>query len=160
MLKQTQLDYCLCSTLKLAEKIPEKLPEFCRHFLSVCQNRNISQTKNRVSLNFRNKACKDSWWAAGEHRLPGPLAPKQPHHTTSPLPGTAATPAPAASRPTGFLEVAGPSSLSCEPKSCTARLAFQLSSRKSETFENSAYAQALKPWETLLWASRDSLWHK
>lgn len=118
-----------------------------RAFLSVCQNRNISQTKNRVSLTFRNKACKEScrltWWAAGERRLPGPTAPRQSHHMASPLSGTAATPTPAVSRPASFVEVAGPSSLSCDPKSYTSHLVFQLSSRKPETFETSAYAQAL-----------------
>ena len=136
----------MCSTLKLVEKFPEK-QDLRRHFLSVCQNRKISQTKNRVSLNFRNKACKEFcrliWRAAGEHRLPGPTAPKQSHRMASPLLGTAATPTLAVSRPTGCVEVAGPSSLSCEPKSYTSHLAFQLSSRKPETFENSAYAQAL-----------------
>lgn len=61
MLKQAQLDYCLCSTSKLIEIFPERT-DFCRHFLSVCQNRNISRTKNGVSLNHRHKACKESRW--------------------------------------------------------------------------------------------------
>lgn len=54
--------------------------------------------------------------------------------------GSAASPTLAVSRPTSFVKVAGPSSLLWTPK---LHLAFPLSSKKPEIFENSAYAQSL-----------------
>jgi len=40
MLKQTQLDYGLCSALRLVENFPEKR-DFCGHFLPAFQKKKI-----------------------------------------------------------------------------------------------------------------------
>lgn len=69
----------------------------------------------------------------------------------------------AAPTPTGSVEVAGPSSPSCEPKSHYMCHIWPSSwTRKPQTFENSAYPQALnlEAQETLLWASQDLIWYE